>query len=482
MKYVKKFASVLLALGMVFSLAITASAAETHTYEVYQIFTGDYSDGVLSNVKWGENGTGTKGAAVDQSILDELVAVNSASDTEKLAVIKNYAKLDSTAFTSGAGPEFSVTNGYYLVKDQAGTQDDAAYTLYVTQVTNGTLKIEPKENSVPTAVKKIVEGDSSVTSNSASIGDTVNYEITGTLPEAIDVYNTYYYVFTDTLSKGLTFKNDVTVTIGDVDVTSYFYVAATTYSETSGTTITVGIQDIKALDLLDGVTVDKASTIVVTYSATLNANAVIAGNGNANDVVLEYSNDPNNSGTSTTTPPAENPTTPPTTDTDPGTPGDEIPTGETPESEVKTYTTELTITKTDESGNILTGAGFTLTDADGKTVGSGEVDENGQITFSGLGDGTYTITETTTPAGYNTIAPITFTLTFDADTKAFSSNNANVGVGEDNKLDATIVNKRGSTLPSTGGIGTTIFYIVGSILVAGAVILLVTKKRVNSEK
>ena len=537
MRRTKKFASLLLALIMVFSLGITAFAEEnTHTYEIYQIFTGDYSEGILSNVKWGENGTGTKGEAVGSTILKELEAVaGSPSDTEQLAVIKKYANLSSTPYTSGTATRYeNLTNGYYLVKDKDGTQNTANgfYTLYVVQVVNETLEFEPK-GDVPKAEKKIVEGDNKVDVNEASIGDTVDYEITGTLPTNFDDYNTYYYVFTDTLSKGLTYKGDVTVTVGDVDVTKYFYVNASDYSATNGTTITVGIQDIKALGKI-GVTVTKDSEIVVTYSATLNENAVIAGEGNPNDVKLTYSNDPNNSGTGTDTPPGENP----------GKPTSAHPTGETPKDQVVTYTTELTILKTDKGNNILTGAEFTLT-GDGvnivlvtaekftvddkgeywklkdgtytttapddetdnskdydntttkysktieliakgngktETVVSGKVDEDGHVTFTGLGAGTYTITETKTPAGYNTIAPITFPLTFDAETKTFVSDNTAVVVGADNKLDTTIVNEKGATLPETGGMGTTIFYVIGSVLVLGAAVLLIVKRRMRAER
>ena len=536
MKHAKKFASLLLALVMAFALALPAFAAD-HTYEVYQIFTGDYSEGILSNVKWGQNGTGTKGEAVADGILTELEGIaESTSDTAKLAVITKYAKLTSTPLKTGSATRYEgLADGYYLVKDKDGTQNNVEngfYTLYVVQVVNGTLEFNPK-GDVPESEKKIVEETGNVDVNEASIGDTVNYEITGTLPTNFDDYKTYYYVFTDTLSKGLTYNADVTVTVGGVNVTKYFYVNATTYSETAGTTITIGMQDIKALNLLDGVTVNKDSKIVVTYSATLNENAVIAGTGNPNDVVLDYSNDPNNSGTGTTTPPPEHPDKPTPT----------YPTGETPKDTVVTYTTELTILKTDEESNILTGAEFTLTgngvnvvlvttekftvDTNGgywklkdgtytktapngddtayestttkysKTVelvakGNGKTEttvvgkvdsETGTVTFTGLGAGTYIITETVTPAGYNTIAPIEFTLTFSPDTKTFVSSIPTVViVGEDNTLDTTIVNKAGSTLPETGGIGTTIFYVVGSVLVLAAVVLLVTKKRMGTAK
>ena len=537
MKTIKRISCLLLALALMMALSVTAFAAD-HNYEVYQIFTGDYSDGILSNVKWGKNGTGTEKEAVSDTVLKELEGVTkSTSDTAKLAVITQYANLESDPYATGTTTTFeNLPNGYYLVKDKDGTQnvENGYYTLYIVQVVNGTLEFTPK-GDVPETVKKILDTDP-VDVNEASIGDTVNYQITGTLPTNLDDYNTYYYVFTDTLSKGLTFNKDVKVEIvngeAKTDVTKYFYASATEYSVTDGTTITIGIQDIKALNLLEDVTVTKDSKIVVTYSATLNENAVIAGAGNPNDVVLDYSNDPNNSGEGTTTPP-ENPGKPEPTD----------PTGETPKDTVVTYTTELTILKNDDKNNILTGAEFTLTGngvkvvlvttekftvaADGtywklkdgtytkteptegttdkyesdttkyaKTVeliakGAGKEEttvvgtvdsETGLVTFTGLGAGTYTITETKTPAGYNTIAPVTFTLTFDAETKTFASDNEDVVVGADNKLDTTIVNKAGATLPETGGIGTTIFYVLGSVLLVGAAVLLITKKRMSAEK
>lgn len=544
MKKMRKLASILLALVMALGMTSTVFAADkTHTYEIYQIFTGDYSDGVLSNVKWGQNGTGTKGEAVSDTIMKELEAVtNSTSDTAKLAVINKYVDLKSDAFQSGSATKYeNLPNGYYLVKDQDNTQGveqgtNGYYTLYVVQAVNGTLEFTPK-GDVPEVEKKIVEGNNKVDVNEASIGEEVNYEITGTLPTNFDDYNTYYYVFTDTLSKGLTYNKDVTVTVDGVDVTKYFYTNATDYSETAGTTITVGIQDIKALQLLDGVTVTKDSKIVITYSATLNEAAVIAGEGNPNDVKLDYSNDPNNSGEGTTIPPSDNPEKP----------GPTHPTGNTPKDEVVTYTTELTILKNDEDGNVLTGAEFTLTgdgvkvvlvttekftedaageywklkngtytttapitaddetnnsadydsietkyskttelvakgDGKAETTVVGTVGDNGLVTFTGLGAGTYTITETKTPAGYNTITPVTFTLTFNAETKTFVSDNQDVVVGADNKLDTTIVNKKGATLPSTGGMGTTLFYVIGAILVIGAGILLITKRRMSSRK
>ena len=557
MKRIKKIASLLLAMVMVFAMSVTAFATEangeetekpnteavTHTYEIYQIFTGDFSEGILSNIKWGENGTGTKGEKVDEATLEELTDVtNSTSDTEQFAVIQKYANIEGTPVREGAETTYTgLAAGYYLIKDKDESLNgtNVPYTLYVVQVVNDTLTFTPK-GDVPSTDKKIVDGENKTTTNEASIGDEVNYEITGTMPSNIDDYKTYFYNFTDTLSKGLTYKeNSIKVTVNGVDVTKYFYKGVGDYNETTGTTIEVGILDIKALSLLTNPAVGaitENTKVVLTYTATLNENAVIAGDGNPNDVKLSYSNDPNNSGNGSTTPP-ENPEKPTPTH----------PTGETPKVEVVTYTTELTILKTNEAGAFLPGVEFTLTGegvnivlvteekfteaADGEywklkdgtftttapTVADDETDNtadyeniktkytkttsvvakgngktetkvvgtvqaDGTVTFKGLGAGTYTITETKTLPGYNTIDPIDFTLTFDADeTPMFKSSNSNVTVGKDNMLDTSIENKKGSLLPSTGGIGTTIFYVVGGILVIGAGILLVTKRRMKAQ-
>ena len=525
MRFTKRLASLLLVAVMALALTIPALAA-SHTYEIYQIFTGDVSGKTLSNVKWGENGTGTKGESVADDVLKALADVANGTDAEKLAVIKNYVKLDSTTFTTvtedvtDVNAEISVDEipaGYYLIKDKDNTQDGEGgfYTLYVVKVTDGTLTFKPK-GDVPTSEKKILEGGTEVDANSASIGDTVNYQITGTLPNNIDAYQTYYYQFTDTLSKGLTFGNDVTVTIDSTPVTTGFTVSHTTNETTGVTAISITFANLKGIS---GVTITADTKVVVTYSATLNENAVIAGNGNTNDVKLIYSNDPNHSGA-----------------------GENNPKGETPKDEVVTYTTELTITKHDGDGNILPGAEFTLSgkgvnivlvteevfteDADGtyyklkdgkytkdapteatrdkyesttikyakevkitpkgnvatKTNVVGTVSpETGKLTFTGLGAGDYTLTESKTPAGYNTITPINFKITFNTDTKEFEST-APIHVESDNTLSTTIVNKAGVQLPETGGIGTTIFYTLGAVLVVGAGVLLVTKKRMDTEK
>lgn len=565
----KKTLSLLLALTMILALSATALAAtvtvptdgilKDHTFTAYQIFSGREENGILSDVQWGSgiNSDGFLAALkADTTYGSKFTGCTDAADVAKVlsdnnsnAALANqvaklaYAKKTGSGKTLTSG-ENTLADGYYLVVDTtADVGEGGAYNTALLQVV-GNINITAKTDA-PTSDKMIVEGNNRVEVNEASIGDTVQYEITGTLPSNLADYNTYYYVFTDTLSKGLTPVTDqdgkitVTVKIGDVDVTKYFYIGATNYSETNGTTITVGIQDLLALNKVEGVTVNKDSKIVISYSAILNENAVIAGEGNPNDVTLKYSNKPNESGTGATEAPPENPDQP----------KPEHPTGDTPKEKVVTFTTELTIKKTDENGKILPGAEFKLegngvnvvlvttekftedtsgeywklTDGTytktGPTIGGdndnsadydntttkytktveivakgkgktettvvGMVDsENGTVTFTGLGAGTYKITETKTPSGYNTIAPIDFTIEFNAETKTFSVKDVTAGqeiVVNGNTLSTTIVNKAGATLPETGGMGTTIFYALGSILVLGAGVLLVVKKRMSAE-
>lgn len=552
---------------MMLALSTTALAdnTTTYSYEIYQIFTGTYSGGTLSNVKWGANGNGTNGEGVDDDTLEALTSLDStASDSTKLATIKKYANLDSDstpyvtfltsdssaiavdgttltisheAATDSVNATTTVTDlpdGYYLVKDASDSMGgNDVYTTYVVKVVSGTLTIVRK-GTIPTVEKDIViDEDTTADANAVSIGDTITYKITGTLPSNYEDYTTYYYKFTDTLSKGLTYDEDsanLTVTAytssndtTGTNITSSFTVASTTNTDGT-TTLTLVCKDLKAIENL---TLTSNSTIVVTYDATLNENAVVGStDGNKNDVNLTYSNDPNDDGS-----------------------GDTTPTGTTPDSTVITYTTAITITKTDSSGNTLTGAAFKLTGdsvnvvvvtygayeeneegegtyyllSDGtytttvpneansdsyastettydlvqqtKTVTcsdsvdvTGYVDSSGELTFTGLGAGTYTLSEITTPAGYNTISDITFTVEWSED-DGFSIKEDDSGVAvitdSDNgivgTLAVTVVNNSGSELPSTGGTGTTVFYIVGAVLVIGAGVTLITRRRVKNE-
>ena len=506
MKHIKKLASLLLVLVMVFALATTAFAEETaysitinnsakdHTYEAYQIFTGDLSGTTLSNIVWG-SGVSEAG----QTALGDAAAKAETLKTE--ADAKAFAKAVAPYLTTAAGSANTVTDGkyvisglaagYYLVKDQDGslTGDADAYTEYIIKVVSDTTAT-PK-SSVPTVEKKVKDTNDStgVTSDwqdsaDYDIGDSIPFQLKATLADNVSSYTTYKVVFHDTLSKGLTYNNDAKVYIDGTE-TNGFTVTATVNADGT-TTLTVSCDDVKALGA------GNSSVITVEYTAKLNENAVLGSAGNPNEVYLEYSNNPNKS---------EN---------------GNNETGETPKDVVIVFTYKTIINKVDSENKPLTGAAFKLEKLikgkDGAadtwtTVKEFTVDETTtSFTFSGLDDGQYKLTETKTPAGYNTIDPIYFVIeaTHDetADAPTLKTLNAYLTDANGNKqtemkdgesvnidlgtvdltagsITTTVVNKSGSELPSTGGIGTTIFYVLGGVLVLAAVVLLVTKKRMS---
>ena len=359
MKRIKKLASLLLAMMMVLSMGVTAFATEPtdtspngetlagegsftitindttegYVYQAYQIFSGNLNvvngTKTLSNIVWGSGVDAAKVAAefpdkTAAQVAQELSGKAFDSDEAK-AFAQTISGCLNTAATGTSREEkdsegnvtgytiSGLTVGYYLVLNSSVPATDGAYTRYMMEVV-GNVAATPKR-AIPTPDKKIVEQvldcnnteeghvhnedcykDSKVDANEASIGDEINYEITGTMPSNIADYKTYYYKFTDTLSKGLTYKEgSIHVTVNGVDVTNYFYKGVGTYSETAGTEIEVSILDVKALSLLTDPAVGditSETTVVLTYTATLNENAVIAGDGNPNDVKLTYSTDP----------------------------------------------------------------------------------------------------------------------------------------------------------------------------------------------
>lgn len=489
MKHAKKLTSFLLVLVMVFALATTAFAADTtitapagstRTYDVYQIFTGDLSGEVLSNVKWGKNGTGTVGKAVPQETLDALAAVNSLSDTEKLAEISKYVNLTSEKFgTVRDGSPLNAPTGYYLIKDNGLVGAGEAYSLYVVQVV-GPTTISPKVGTT-TSEKKVKDTNDS-TANSTTdwqdsadydIGDDVPFQLKATIAQDYANYKVYKLTFHDKQSAGLTFKPEtVVVKIDGTTVDSSEYKVVTT-GLTDGDTFEVRFADLKST------TARASSVITVEYSATLNDQAVLGSTGNPNTMHVTYSNNPND---------------------DQG--GEN---GKTPDDTVTVFTYKVVANKVTknpayvEGGSEpvyipLPGAGFTLykKNASGEYVAVGsEVKGDKMTTFewTGLDDGDYKISETTTPAGYNTIADIEFTITAAHDVTSvkptltsLTGGNKFTGEVSTGAVSADIENNTGSTLPETGGMGTTIFYVVGSILVLGAVVLLVTKKRMGASK
>lgn len=498
-KAMKKLMAALLAVAMVCAMAIPAFAdgssstsspavikytitapANGHTYEIYQIFTGDYDDSqpsMLTNIKWGANGTGTTGEAVDQAVLDDLSKVSpSASDNAKLKVIEKYVTLTTPVKTLVNGGSVEVVGGYYLIKDKDGSLSGSEpYTTYLVSVV-GHVTINPKSNDVPEFKKKLKDtndstGDVSDWQDSADydIGDYIPFRLQGTVPEDYDSYSKYYYAFHDKEEAGLTFdSSSVKVFVGDevtgtkIDASNYTVVT----NPADGCTFEIVFDDLKKVT---DVTAD--STITVTYKSRLNENAVLGKQGNVNTAKLEYSNNPRGSGT-----------------------------GTTPWDNVIVFTYKVVVNKVDQNHDPLVGAQFTLTK---KTKNGTDVvktmDVNTtltQFTLSGLDDGEYTLTETVTPAHYNTISPITFTvnadhtITWEADPRntVLTSLSGNTASGEitfthnetDGSLTTDVVNNIGTTLPGTGGIGTTIFYVIGGGLMVAAAILLITKKRMEN--
>lgn len=498
-KAMKKLMAALLAVAMVCAMAIPAfadgsSSTSTaavikytitaphngHTYEIYQIFTGDYDahqPSMLANIKWGKNGTGTAGEAVEQTVLDALSKVASyTSDRDKLDVIDKYVTLTNPVETITNGGSVEVVGGYYLIKDKDGSVPSSeTYTPYIVSVV-GNVTIEPKSNEVPKFTKKLKDTNDTTgvitgwqDSADYDIDDKIPFRLQGTVSKDFDSYKTYYYAFHDVEEKGLTFDpSSVKVFVGDeetgtkIDASNYTVVT----NPADGCTFEIVFDDLKKVS---GVTAN--SIITVTYKSQLNGNAVLGEHGNVNKAQLEYSNNPRGDGK-----------------------------GETPWDNVIVFTYKVVVNKIDQAGDPLEGAQFTLTKKTKNgtdvvktmTIDSSET----QFTLSGLDDGEYTLTETVTPAHYNTISPITFTvnadhtITWETERREdiLTSLSGDKKVGEitfsvdktAGTLTTNVINNIGTTLPGTGGIGTTIFYVIGGGLMVAAAILLITKKRMEN--
>ena len=523
MKQAKKIASILLALVMVFALAIPAFAAtvtvpsdgilKDHTFTAYQVFSGREEGGILSDVQWG-NGIDsttflaalkadttygslftdcTDAAAVAKVLGDNNTNTALANAVAELAYANKTGS--GTALTSG---EKELADGYYLVVDT--TENVAAGSAYNTALLQvvGNINITVKTDA-PTVEKKVLEDDKYKQDGGYgqgyndvadyNMGDAVSFHLIGSVPD-MSRYDTYKYIFHDTLSAGLTLnENSIKVYVASDK-------AGTDKAEITDWTKAVNEQSftVSFADLKTVLGVSQGKYIIVEYTATLNQNAVVGLNGNPNTVYLEYSNKPDQSGS-----------------------GDNN-TGNTPEEKVIVFTYELDTTKVDGQDNTkkLEGAEFKLHNADnkwaivnndGKVTGWANTEEDGSTLTSdanglfkviGLDDGTYYLKETKAPTGYNLLSseiPVVITatttngqnwtdgvassaLTNLAVTADGTAGTGNAGTGI---AGITVANNKGNTLPETGGIGTTIFYVLGSVLVIGAAVLLVTKKRMSTK-
>ena len=495
----KKFFAILMSAVLMLSLAVPAMAVTTsgtvkndtdRTYDAYQIFSGTQANGsvVLGDIVWGtgiysanfltalkdlEVG-GSKPFASCDTPADVAGVLKDKADRYDIAnAFANLAAkhLGTVTATIPAKEEKTLASGYYLLVDTSTGNN--AQNPALLQVTNDTdLNIIDKSGAP--SVDKTIQGEADAAEG--SIGDTFTFVLTATMPTTFEGYDSYKVVFHDTMSKGLTYVE------GSITVPTGF--TPNVVTNANGTTITVTNDNV----LDDGVT--KGATLTVTYKATLNSDAVIGSAGNPNTVKLEYSNDPNWTGTD----------------------GTQEPTKETPEDTVVVYSFELDVTKVDgaDANKKLSGAEFKLRNAAGKWVtvdanskvtgwadneeGGSTLtsDANGLIKIIGLDQGTYYLKETKAPAGYNLLTSeieivIAAAVTDTEEKQELTGLTIKVGnTTTDGTLPtgivgATVQNNAGATLPETGGMGTTIFYTVGGVMVAAAVVLLITKKRMSAE-
>ena len=467
MKSVKRISSLLLALLMILTMSVTTFAAGTtgtkgsitidnpkadETYTAYKIFdvvySGDnYSYTIKDTNEWFDTVQsyatgGTKGLTLTPVTGKDIYIVK----TENTFSASNFSNVLKAAVSGkhgtdlivGADGKASATNlplGYYFVTSTNGA-------LCNLTTTNPDITIHDKTD---------VPFEKTEDKTNADVGDTVTYTITGKVPEYAG-FSSYTYLITDEMSDGLTFNKDVKVTVDSVDKTADCEKKYDVDEKANKFTVSIPVKD-------NHYTV--GAEIKVTYTATLNENAIA--NISKNAATLTYSNDPTDSAKKTTTPPQEQ----------------------------KVYSSKIVIDKyeKDNTDKKLSGAEFVLYKEDGSNklyykwndtdkkvewvavneAATVKTDINGAASFDGLADGTYYLEETKAPAGYNPLsAPLTIVVTTGSDTDVSKLT-----------IKEGVANSTGALLPSTGGMGTTFFYVIGGIFVLASVVLLITRKRME---
>lgn len=364
--------------------------------------------------------------------------------------------------------------GYYVVAVPGATLANASGQ-YATLVSVGSANVNASiKGDLPTVDKKVQVDGTGKDATDAKIGDTLTFTLTSTIPD-MSAYNTYTFNFKDTLSKGLTFGQVNSVKVGDTTLTKDTdYTVSTSKDSQNNTLLTVAMKDFKTKQQANA-----GKKITVTYTATLNKDAVVGGHGNTNSATIQYSNNPSTGGT-----------------------------GESEPSKVRVFTYGFTVDKytgdeyTDGAAR-LAGAKFTLAPKNGAPMSFVQVNAgsatanavyrvakaddtgattiittpaNGKVDFRGLENGEYTLTETEAPAGYNKLASAIgvkvegqnngtdttdaiVTITYNNDNGSNYNQTASNGV-------IPVQNKSGAILPGTGGMGTIAFTVIGVLVIA----------------
>ena len=508
MKAFNRFFALTLALILLASLALPAAAddsapetaATTYTitidkneagrvYHAYQIFTGDISTEELTNVKWGD-GISSAGisalctlfsldpaTATANNVAQEITTEADAKDAaDTLASSNGLTNASNFQFQNGTYVLSGLEPGYYMIVDDTvlGENANSSLSAYMMRLVKS-VTVTPKD-SVPKLEKKVSDindslqatHDTHLESADYDIGDTVPFHIHITLGTNIDQYESYEIVVTDTMSEGLTYLGNMSVKYGTHDLDPSCYQVTTPVTNADKTSsFTIVFSDLYQMKDTSGNSVvpHAGGNLLINYDATLNEKAVIGSNGNINTASMTFSNNPNGEGT-----------------------------GKTPDDSAVVFTYQLNVNKVDQDENPLVGAEFTLykNDINGEWHAINRFTTNADassFSFTGLDDGEYKLVETKTPIGYNTIEDMEFEIVAGHNTAldTLTGNKVNgqieLTVSKDTGiLSTTVVNEKGATLPSTGGIGTTIFYVAGGLLVCVAIVLLVTKKRMNIEE
>lgn len=486
MKKMKKLFTVLAAMVMVFAMGLTASAADItieggadgSEYAAYKLLHA--TDGGEGKFAYTVNERYAQALEkvtekTDEREIIEYISNLDAKGTRTFAdaVYAEIKELRPDAVTAQNKFEGAEQGYYMIVETKIGNSQDTYSLVMLDTAGKENIQVQTKEDKV-VLEKKVKEKNDSTGEESSwqdgadyDMGDMVPFQLTAAVEKNYDNYSTYFFSFHDKMSDGLTFdKDSVKVTVDGTAVTAGYEVL--TEGLTDGCTFEVRFNDLKQIGA-----VHAGSKVTVEYQAELNENAVIGMDGNPNTAKVEYSNNPYGDGT-----------------------------GETPEDKVVVFTYELNANKVNGENEALEGAGFTLykyedASKEYKAVGD-EITGVTTFSFQGVDAGQYKLVETTVPDGYNKADDILFTVEAAYDTESDNPKlltlvvkdaegmiisegenavfSANLSAGS---VSTNVVNLSGTELPATGGIGTKIFYTIGAILMIGAAVLLITRKRVS---